>query len=454
MVSEQSNIFDFIYDETYKIKKPIRLIEMFAGYGSQALALKYLGVNFEHWKIAEWAIQSIQAYKDMHFQNDDTNYSEKLSNDEVVDKLYKMGVSKDYNNPATKEEIKRIDFRKIYNNIITTNNLVNVCNVYAKDLNIIDREMFTYLMTYSFPCQDLSTGGKRFGMKKCSNTRSGLLWEIERILDECEGNLPQVLLMENVPELINQNNKKDFQEWEFKLQSLGYSNYVKVLDAKDYGIPQSRKRVFMISILGGGNYRFPKQKPLETLMFDLMEEQVDEKYYLSNKQIENIKKWNAWQKPLEQLEKTMKNNIAPTLTARSGFYAAGMILIKNETRVVNNYEIAPTTVNKDSMIAIPNKPQVIGGIGNKCNNDMQYHQQNKIYDNSIAISCTTSLNPYYIDYYSRIRKLTPKEYFRLMGVKDEDYERVAKNQSEGSLYHLAGDSIVVNVLMAIFSKLL
>lgn len=144
----------------------------------------------------------------------------------------------------------------------------------------------------------------------------------------------------------------------------------------------------MISILGDYNYSFPNHIPLKLKLKDMLENNVDEKYYLSDKQISDIQSWNAYEKPLENMEKTDKNNISPTLTTRSGAYAAGMILVKDEN---------------------------------------------------------TNL---------RIRKLTPKECFRLMGVKDEDFEKCAKNQSNASLYHLAGDSIVVNVLMAIFKELL
>jgi DNA (cytosine-5)-methyltransferase 1 len=102
-----------------------------------------------------------------------------------------------------------------------------------------------------------------------------------------------------------------------------------------------------------------------------------------------------------------------------------------------------------------NKPKVIGGIGEKdSNSGTQWKQQNRIYDNNVGISVCTCFNPNYIDRNLRIRKLTPKECFRLMGVKDEDYENIAKNQSNSKLYHLAGDSIVVDVLMAIFKELI
>lgn len=148
MTNEQINIFDIICDKEFKITKPIRLIEFFAGYGSQALALKYLGVKFQHWKIAEWAINSIQAYKDIHFPKDNFNYSSELSDDEVIQELVRLGVSKDYSTPATIQQIKNTDYRRVYNNIVACNNLVSVCNVHSSNLNLIDRDKFTYLLTY------------------------------------------------------------------------------------------------------------------------------------------------------------------------------------------------------------------------------------------------------------------------------------------------------------------
>lgn len=125
-------------------------------------------------------------------------------------------------------------------------------------------------------------------MEKGSGTRSGLLWEVERILDECNGELPQVLLMENVPQVIGKKNIAAFQDFRDKLESLGYSNYVDILNAKDYGIPQNRKRCFMVSILGEHSYSFPKKQKLELKLADLLEDEVDEKYYLSEKMLQLI----------------------------------------------------------------------------------------------------------------------------------------------------------------------
>jgi len=278
----QISIFDGA--NRYVNDKPIRLIECFAGYGSQALALKYLGIPFEHHRIAEWAVKSIQAYKDMHFPNDDTDYSCGMSFDNVIDYLFERGISADYNKPMTRDQIKRMGegkCRTVYNNINATHNLVSVCNVKAKDLEITDTDHFTYLLTYSFPCQDLSMAGKRKGMDKDSGTRSGLLWEIERILKECD-ELPQVLLMENVPEVIGQKNKDAFGDWIEVLDNLGYKSKWEILNATDFEMPQNRKRCFMVSVLGDYYYDFPQKVGCTLRLKDLLEKNVSEEYYLSD----------------------------------------------------------------------------------------------------------------------------------------------------------------------------
>jgi len=432
MIDGQTNIFEMLYP-TYKIKKPIRLIEFFAGYGSQALALKYLGVPFEHWKICEWAVKSIQAYKDIHFTN--KTYINNYSKEEKQYWLLEKGISSNYNEPMTLEQIKRLNEKQldtIYNNIQITHNLVNIQQVKGKDLEIVDTDKYDYILTYSFPCQDLSLAGVRKGMSDTS-TRSGMLWEVERILTECKelGTMPQILLMENVPQVHGEGNTEDFNKWQLRLEELGYKNYWQDLIATDYGIPQTRNRTFMVSILGDYNYSFPKPIPLEKKLKDMLEDNVDEKYYLSDKMIDFFTK---------NEEKQKENG--------NGFrfnVSDGNVIAKTITTLAGNRM-------DDNFITIP---KVLGGIGEKdSNNNTQWKQQNRVYDNNVGIAVTTCFNPNYVDNDLKIRKLTPRECFRLMGVKDEDYDKVAKNQSDSSLYHLAGDSIVCNVLMAIFKEMI
>lgn len=322
----QTTIFDFIYPK-YKITKPIRLIETFSGYGSQALALKYLGVEFEHWKTCEWAIKSIQAYKDIHFTNDTKEIS--MSKDEMIDYLYNKGISSNYNEPMTKSQISRLNekqLKTIIENIEITHNLVNIQQVKGQDLEIIEKEQYEYILTYSFPCQDLSLAGKGKGMADTS-TRSGMLWEVERILDELKetNSLPQILLMENVPQVHGTGNVEHFNKWQLALEKLGYKNYFQDLIATDYGIPQTRNRCFMVSILGEYSYTFPKPIPLELKLKDLLEKEVDEKYYLSDKMLDycygvNQKesKFPIKKRFLQSLEQTNCRNIATTITTNAG----------------------------------------------------------------------------------------------------------------------------------------
>ena len=233
MTYEQSTLFEFSTPR-FKIDKPIRLIETFAGIGAQAKALENLGVKMEHWKAIEIDRFAVMSYNAVH----GTNFTPQ-----------------------------------------------DITQTHASDLDITDRESYCYILTYSFPCQDISGAGLGQGLDKGSGTRSGLLWEIERILDECEGNLPQVLLMENVPLLVGKKHIHNFQKWRSKLEQLGYSNFVQLLNAKDYGIPQNRNRCFMVSILGDWHYTFPRKQKLELKLKDMFEDTVDEKYYLSDNMV-------------------------------------------------------------------------------------------------------------------------------------------------------------------------
>ena len=439
---------------TYKITKPIRLIEFFAGYGSQALALKYLGVKFEHWKICEWAIKSIQAYKDIHFEEDTKDYSKDLETGQIKEFLFNKGISSNYNETMSMAQINRLNdkqVRTIYNNIQATHNLVNIQQVKGKDLEIVDTDKFTYLLTYSFPCQDLSLAGKGKGMSNTS-TRSGMLWEVERILTECKEK-PQVLLMENVPQVHGADNKDDFNKWQLRLEELGYKNYWQDLIATDYGIPQTRNRCFMVSILGDYNYTFPRPIPLKLKLKDMLENSVDEKYYLSSKMIQYITSRMPTGENKITTGINMGNkqslNKAGTITTGEGSKSTSNYLIDNQ-----DYDYSK---EEGKIIKIKNATkqgylEATDGDGIDISSRMEHHRGNVQKDKVQTL--TTQCDRGVVNSDLRIRKLTPRECFRLMGVKDEDYDKIAKNQSDSSLYHLAGDSIVVNVLMAIFKEML
>ena len=528
MIQGQTTIFDFLYPK-YKIKKPIRLIELFAGYGSQALALKYLGVNFEHWKTCEWAVKSIQAYKDIHFTDDNNDYSKEWKDEHLISWLFEKGISSNYNEPMKKEQIIKLGEEKrrnIFNNIYATHNLVNIQQVKGKDLDIKDTDKYEYIMTYSFPCQDLSLAGKGKGMSDTS-TRSGMLWEVERILTECKElrTMPQILLMENVPQVHGTDNVQDFNKWQLALERLGYKSYFQDLIATDYGIPQSRNRCFMVSILGDYSYSFPKPITLKLKLKDLLEENVDEKYYLSDKMIKffihnekkqkengngfkfNVSDGNVIAKTIttragcrmddnfvynKALKKTLDKNkikqdisfvdsynkkirddgLSSTITTRINDSNNTFIAIKNATKngyleatigdgidISSRMQYHRGTVQKDKIQTLTTSGGNERGV---CVGTYQYAKSDKFMngkdrlqlgkDVSDTLQTTPKEGICYNDL--RIRKLTPREAFRLMGVKDEDYYKIAKNQSNSSLYHLAGDSLVTLVFCAIISTMM
>lgn len=281
---EQFDLLEASFEKP-TLPKKIRLIEFFAGIGAQAKALEILGADFEHWRTCEWSWQSITAYNAIHEGGEIKDTSE-LSYDQVLDRI--RGVSNDYNQPMTDKQLKAKGekwARELLGRMIANNNFCpDVSRLRADDLGITERDRYTYILTYSFPCQDLSNAGLMAGMDKGSNTRSGLLWEVERILNECHEKdcLPQVLVMENVQGVCSSLNAKPWQEWLNALHALGYTNYSKILNAKDYGIPQNRKRCFMVSILGEASYTFPKKHKLRYVLKDFIEKKVDESYYLSD----------------------------------------------------------------------------------------------------------------------------------------------------------------------------
>lgn len=480
----QISLFDG--NKPFKITKPIRLIELFAGYGSQHFALEYLGVEFESWKICEWAVKSIQAYRDAHCWKDLTDYSRQMTQEQVIDYLYSKGISSNYNEPMTLEQVKRLGEekqRKIYNNIQATHNLVNIQQANGDDLEIVDTDKYCYVMTYSFPCQDLSLAGKQAGMEKGSGTRSGMLWEVERILDELnrggQKSLPQVLLMENVPEVIGTNNVKHFAKWLEKLESLGYKCYWKVLNAKDYGVPQNRERCFMVSVLGDYFYEFPAKIKLERKLKDLLEKNVNKKYYLSDSGVRYV---------LNRTPIGKKDNRANNIIGKDAERNAGTITTSTTYRGEDNYIIDNMTQDEiDKNIYLKNiigceirtdegirtfNDNLMGTLrtidacgskhiiefgsyytwkNNKGEINTQCNRANNPNNCALTIDCHTTSK---VLQNCHIRKLTPNECFRLMGVKDDDFGMIAINQSDASLYHLAGDSIVVNVLMSIFKEIL
>lgn len=307
MSSLQQSLFDEEKNE-FSINKKIRLIEFFSGYNSQSMAMKRIGADYEMYKSSEWQTVSTNLSKAIFHSDDNTDYSANLSDDEVKQGLIDMGVSIDDEKPVDDKVLSRKGStwcRKTYNNYKACHNLGSITNIKGKDLEIVDKDKYCYMLFYSFCCQDLSVAGKQAGMKKNSGTRSGLLWEVERLLTECKeynGNLPDVLVLENVSQLHSKTNMPDFQAWIDFLDSMGYSSTWFDLNSKDFGIPQNRLRTFMVSVLGDYDYESPETMNLRYCFADFLEEEVDEKFFIKNERADNLINTLLKEKKIPELE--------------------------------------------------------------------------------------------------------------------------------------------------------
>ena len=384
----------------------IRVFEAFAGYGSQSIALRNLGIEHEVVAISEIDKYAIQAYEAIHGP---------------------------------------------------TLNLGDISKIDPKDIPQHD------LFTYSFPCQDLSVAGKQAGLGE--GTRSGLLYECEKIIEYCR---PKYLLLENVKNLVGKKFKADFDKWLEYLEGLGYTNYWKVLNAKNYGVPQNRERVFVISILGEHEpFEWPTPIPLDKCIADILEEQVDEKYYLSEEIQKRFKITNQNKNVLGTTKPNFrtigqrdlvynKEGIMGSLVATdykqpkqiAEINQVGMLDIKgNEQirRVYGDNGISPTLTATGENGA----KKII--CEQRCDEGLRFFKDNIC---GTIRTIDAGGDKRVIEENFKIRKLTPRECFRLMGMRDDDIDKIqAAGISNTQQYKMAGNSIVVNVLEAIFKNL-
>lgn len=291
-----------------------------------------------------------------------------------------------------------------------------------------DKDIEVDLIMHGSPCQDFSVAGKQAGGDIGSGTRSSLMYETIRIVGKLR---PKYVIWENVKNLLSAKHRHNFDAYLETMKALGYTNYYQVLNAKDYGIPQNRERVFIISILGEHKpFVFPEKQELEIRLKDLLDDEVEEKYYLSQKMIEGFSKHN---------EKHTQKGTGFIWKPKTGDDIASCLRA--------NAALCPT----DNSI----RCERIGGI---FDTEKSKHQAGSIWDKEqLAPTLDTMQGGYrqpLIEKEMRIRKLTPKECWRLMGFSDEDFEKAVKVNSNSQLYKQAGNSIVVNVLMEIFKKLL
>ena len=286
------------------------------------------------------------------------------------------------------------------------------------------------LIWNSSPCQDISLAGKQAGAIEGSGTRSSLIYEVIRIAKELK---PKYMIWENVKNLLSKKHKPILDDYINKLNNLGYLSYYKVLNSKDYGIPQNRERIFVVSIRKDLNqsFSFPAPQILKKKMKDMLEDEVDSKYYLSHKMIDYISSTGT--SNFKNKDSRINLDIARPITTIPNKRAGTTNYIGNE--LPPNYDLR---VIRDGGLY---KNKQAGSIYNK---------------EGLCPTITTEASQNWnilLNYYPKIRKLTPRETWRLMGFDDEDFDKASKTNSDTQLYKQAGNSVVVNVIEAIFKEL-
>ncbi len=408
----------------------INIVELFSGIGSQAKAFERLAkrrkLNISVLNTCEWDVHAIVAYDYIHNGPSLDNRVLELQRDELLNVLNKLSLSNDGKvpmNPKTLEAYSTEVLRRIYSSILKTNNLISVKDVRGEDIpNDVT------FMTYSFPCQDLSNVGALHGYKggidRDAHTRSGLLWEVERMLVERQNqnlDMPRFLLLENVTALEAKRHSKNFDEWKARLESLGYVNQVNRLSAQDFGIPQNRKRLLMLSVYVGDD-----ENAKEVVRKYFEEHDLNNPQYIKSL---NIK--------LQKLSKFLKLD-----------YSNQKYLHEALLSQPNDTESRKVIWEKNSKILLENgtMKSIVQTITTK--QDRHPNSGNLYFNPNNGKS--------------KYRFLTPRECFVLMGFDEKDYEVLVKNNfaarknalffSRDKMYKLAGNSIVVNMLEAIFDQ--
>lgn len=586
------------------MKDNITMIELFSGIGAQERGLRQLGLSYEVIHTCDCDKDAVLSYAAMRydFEKELAEY-EFPSQDKMIEELQVKNVG--YNFDDEKHTItSRTPIKKLKQYYLADKLSKNF-----GDIGKVERLPYADIVTYSFPCTDLSVAGKGEGMvnkcdscghswpidfsnaeaalicpqcgaEVCSSTRSGLLGQVQRLLGiaKTENTLPKYLLLENVKNLVGKKFIGQFEDWIKWLDSIGYNTYYQVLNAKHYGVPQNRERIFALSVrkdIDTKEFKFPEQISLTTRLKDVLESSIPEKYYLPDERIERILN-SAFMKDkqknvndeikvignympsnhdasrvvdIEGIAPTVKENhgtvtaiaepqvikvgqtssegsqsgtvyspdgIFPTLCAGCHGYAMGNILEKQEPQVLraerteygkairkkyeageikekigNMREMKPrtdgvsntiTTLLKDNYVVEPiiyddynsrisADQDAINTLTCNCGASAERNGV-KVIEPVIVDDIYNNREPRIYDKYSptlrsertglkvaegvkwRIRKLTTKECWRLMGFSDLDHDRAAKYVSSSALYKQAGNSICTSCLISIFYSLL
>ena len=409
------------------------LVELFSGIGSQAKALKNIGIELNVQATCEWDMHAFIAYDAIHNSTEVLSEVEEMSGQEVFEQLKKYTLSNNGKEAMTEQTLHAYGdkvLRRTYSAIRRTNNLVDISSVTGAQMP--DN---TDILTYSFPCQDLSNVGAfhgyNKGIDKDSGSRSSLLWQVGRILTEMRDAkkvLPRYLVMENVPTLLSERHKNNFDAWISELELLGYISKYFPLNAKDFGIPQNRPRLLMISVYVGGDKK--KKKTIN----EYFEQTTSESILADYKASEYYK--NIQVKDLLRIPKNKKSLL----------WNEAVACTPNDTPSRRKiWEENPQILKKDGTLTTEDFIRTI-----TTKQDRHPNSGNLYFDCGIKGR-------------GKFRYLTPRECMLFMGFTDEDYENIIANNPTLKVYsclfprdkiiRMAGNSIPVKLLEGFFFQL-
>lgn len=398
-----------------------------------------------------------------------------------------------------------VDAVEIDRYAIKSFNAIHGTNFEPQDITIWDKDVSVDLIMHGSPCQDFSVAGRQAGGDEGSGTRSSLMYETLRIVEKLK---PKYVIWENVKNIISKKHIHNWENYCTRMSDLGYCSWCKVMNAKDYGVPQNRERVFTVSIrkdISDKEFVFPESIPLEKKLKDMLEPEVDEKYFISENMMNYFMGVNQKPSKFPRKERFLANinrkdqDRANSITTAPGQRPTdNFIRVKTANKQGYDYategdgvdlqypnsttrrgrvghEVSKTIMTGDGMGVVVKtnlktdlcnklvEENVVKGgeiINHSYTTSEQRNTLDKYIESKDGIMPTLTTRPDCLGYATlppdiRIRKLTPKECWRLMGFDDADIDKAqAVGISNAQLYKQAGNSIVVNILEIILKKLL
>ncbi|MDU3410013.1 DNA (cytosine-5-)-methyltransferase [Clostridium sp.] len=417
----------------------LRVLECFAGVGSQSMALRNIGVNYEVVGIMEIDKHALVGYSAIH--KDLIDNIPAVSDDYMYNYLRKKEVGTNFSTGKNELPKKGEKLRQIYLADMKTNNLGDISLVNVNDIPDHD------FMTYSFPCKNISNEGKQDGFEEGSGTQSSLVWECKKII---ESKKPKFLMMENVKNIVSKVHKSYFDSWCNWLTSMGYKNYWKIYNGNDFGVAQSRERVIMISIkeeiCNRINFTEPNSNGKKQKLIDIVDYSTLEDYLIDINSLEGF---------VEIIDNNLLNGI------RNKIIDEGILFTNKESKEIierrNKYLPLYSDLNNSSLIVreatkIGYKVAEVGDSINlsQKNSKTRRGRVGKEEAKTLTTACEQAI---VLDGY-KIKKLSPLEAWRLQGFSDGDYYKAEKaGIPKINLYERAGRGIVVPMLEEIFKCL-